>query len=220
MRNESEKKGWGSLSKEDVGEVCLVTGGSGFVGRCMIERLLELGCKVKNFDLMMWEHKSVEFIKGDLTKYDQVFEALKGVNTVFHVAAVIALSGKEQLMDRVNVEGTKNLIRGCKEQKVSKLIYTGTSSVSFTGEDILNAKEEDTPDVEKLPKYGGFYYNRTKSVAESLVLQANSEQLLTCSIRPHSIYGPGDGISWPNIIEKALVILSPNHFSFSLNKRK
>eukprot|EP01091_Cochliopodium_minus_P012729 TRINITY_DN392_c0_g1_i1.p1 TRINITY_DN392_c0_g1~~TRINITY_DN392_c0_g1_i1.p1 ORF type:complete len:373 (+),score=105.46 TRINITY_DN392_c0_g1_i1:51-1121(+) len=190
---------------EEIGKTCLITGGSGFVGRRLIEILHEIGCEVINFDLFQsWDEKYCKYIKGDLTKYEQVFDALKGVDTVFHVAAVIALSGKEDLMDKVNVEGTKNLIKASKEQGVSKLIYTSTSSVSFHGKDVLDVEEKNKIDVESIPRYGGFYYNRTKSIAESLVLDSNSKELLTCSIRPHSIYGPRDGISWPSIIEKAL----------------
>ena len=205
----SNKKGWDSLRKEDIGETCLVTGGSGFVGSKVVEKLLQIGCKVRIFDMIPSSQSAqVEFIKGDITNYEQVHQVMEGVDTVFHLAAIISLFGKEKLMEKVNVEGTMNVIKACKSQKVRKLVYTSSVAVYFKGENLLDAKEDETPSLEELPHI--FQYGRCKWKAEKAVLEANSEDLLTCAIRPEGIYGPRDTMILGPLVKLTLVCFYEN----------
>jgi len=78
------------------------------------------------------------------------------------------------------------------------LIYTSSASVVFDGVDIISGTEELPYQSKNLDPY-----NVTKAIAEQLILKANSSQLATCALRPHSIYGPGDPESFPRMLATA-----------------
>jgi len=144
-----------------------------------------------------------QFVVGDITKEADVAQALDGVDTVFHVVALF--QGTESLLRRVNVTGVEVVLQGClTSNSVRRLVYTSSASVVYDGEEIVMGNED-------LPycKGGLDPYNHTKSVAEAMVLVANGklnaagQVFFTCAIRPHSIYGPGDPISWPSMLTNA-----------------
>ena len=179
----------------------LVTGGGGFLGRHIVNLLLERGDKVsvlnrsKYLDL---EERGVTCFTGDLRNLDDVSNAIKGKEIVYHVAAKAGVWGSEEDYYGINVIGTENVLTSCKNAGVKKLIYTSSPSVAFGTETIENGDES-------LP-YPEFYltsYPKTKAIAERKVLAANSDALLTCALRPHLIWGPGDNHLVPRIIEAA-----------------
>ncbi len=176
----------------------LVTGGSGFVGLNFVRTLLENGYTVKSFDLApspLVAHPKLETIQGNICNYDIVLQACAGVDTVFHTAALIELKGggavSEEYRQRsyaVNVGGTENIIKACQAQGVKRLVYTASNSVVIGGKPISGGDET-------LPYTSRFndLYTETKVKAEQLVLSQNGVKgLLTCSIRPSGIWGPGD----------------------------
>lgn len=181
----------------DLGTV-LVTGGSGFVGCNFVRTLLEKGYRVRSFDLVaspLPAQPNLEVIQGNICDYDTVLAACAGIDTVFHTAALIDLNGgkaaTEEYRQRsfaVNVGGTENIIRACQAQGVRRLVYTASNSVVIGGKSIANGDES-------LPYTTRFndLYTETKVKAEQLVLASNGQQgLLTCSVRPSGIWGPGD----------------------------
>jgi len=137
-----------------------------------------------------------EFVQGDVGNLEDVKRALKGVDTVFHVAALV--TGPVERLYRVNVTGVTNVITACSEFGVKRIIYTSTASVVYDGEDIINGTESLPYQTKNLDAY-----NITKAKAEQIVLKSNSSKLATCALRPHSIYGPGDPESWPRILQSA-----------------
>jgi 3beta-hydroxy-Delta5-steroid dehydrogenase / steroid Delta-isomerase len=174
---------------------CLVTGGAGFLGRNLVKALLQGGCQVSaliNRTALDFQHPNLTLIRGDITSFSDMERACKGVDTVFHTAALIALLGGRfastkyrQDAWRVNVEGTQNIIDACHSQGVQRLIYTSSVDVVFDGK-ALPRMDEDMPYAQH-PKS---VYAATKIVAEQRVLAANDEhRLLTCAIRPDGIYG-------------------------------
>ncbi len=180
----------------------LVTGGGGFLGGYIVTGLLERGWEVAVFgrsarpDL---EKKGVRIFRGDLSDPEQVLEACKGFEAVFHVAAQTGVWGGWESFYRPNVDGTQNVINACREQGVRNLVYTSTPSVVFTGE-ALRAADETQP-------YGDNWlcnYAHTKSIAEHEVLEADDpDGLRTVALRPHLIWGVGDPHLVPRIIEQA-----------------
>ncbi len=96
-----------------VGPVCLVTGGNGYVGKHLVRRLLELGCDVRALDLAPFEGDSrVTSIVGDIRRPSDIGPACEGVDTVFHTAAIIntltlARPSVRKQVYGVNVEGTE-----------------------------------------------------------------------------------------------------------------
>lgn len=86
------------------------------------------------------------FHSGDITDAAALVELFKKLqpDVVYHTASPIAGSGKEALFERVNVEGTRNVVKACVEAKTPKLVFTSSASVIFTGDNLINA-DERTP---------------------------------------------------------------------------
>ena len=187
----------------------LVTGGSGFVGSNFIQTLLANGNQVKSFDIVpsQLQHPNLENIQGNICDVYSVQEACKGVETVFHTAAIIDLKGGKavtrEYRDRsyaINVEGTKNLLRAAQDQSVSRFIYTASNSVVIGGKPIQNGDEN----LSYTERFNDLY-TETKVIAEQFVLAANGEKdLYTCSIRPSGIWGPGDQTMFMLMFEQVL----------------
>lgn len=164
-----------------------------------MEDLLTRGYSVNVFDIKVSDYnQSVTFYQGDVCSIPDLMEALKGCDTVFHCASPPPSLGKRDLFHRVNVVGTCTLIEACKRCGVSKLVLTSSASVVYCGVDIKAGCEE-------LPYASSpiDYYTKTKAIQEETVLNANSPELLTCAIRPHGIFGPGDVQCIPGIVQAA-----------------
>ena len=78
----------------ELGELCLVTGGGGYVGSALVRRLRENGCRVRSLDVVPhdFDDPGVETVVADLRHYADVRRACEGVDTVFHTAAIINLN--------------------------------------------------------------------------------------------------------------------------------
>lgn len=179
----------------------LVTGGGGFIGMALMRRLSKEGHELINFSRKSYEeHQAlgVSSINGDISKSEEVKEACKGVDVVFHVASKVGVWGSYSSFYKTNVEGTQNIIQSCLYHGVDSLIYTSSASVVFGGKD-LQGVDESTP----YPKTALSHYTATKAEAEDLVLKANCDRLKTISLRPHIVWGPGDTQIIPKILERA-----------------
>lgn len=180
----------------------LVTGGGGFLGRYIVERLLDRGHKVVSLSRSRYpelDRRGVTTIIGSLDDFDVVFKATKGVDAVFHVAARVGIFGPWDEYFNANVTGTKNVIDACQKRGVHKLIYTSSPSVVFDGKDHEGIDEKYPYMTNKLA-----YYPWTKALAEQEVLKANGKNnLLTCALRPHLIWGPRDNSVIPRLIKRA-----------------
>lgn len=177
----------------------LVTGGGGFVGGYIVERLLARGCAVRSIGRSPQPElvaKGVEVVCGDLTDATAVSAACEGVDAVFHVAARAGVWGSWESFYGPNVIGTRNVLSACRKWQVKRLVYTSTPSVVFNGDSIRGGDES-------LP-YGKnwlCHYAETKALAEQEALAANSEKLQVVALRPHLIFGPGDPHLLPRVVE-------------------
>ncbi|HNY10036.1 MAG TPA: NAD-dependent epimerase/dehydratase family protein [Candidatus Wallbacteria bacterium] len=169
----------------------LVTGGGGFLGSVIVKKLVEKGVNVtilNRHKYLELEKLGVRSVECDLADNVKVSDACAGMDMVFHVGAKEGFWGKYEDYYDVNVRGTTNVIDGCLKHGVKKLIYTSTASVVFADTDLMNV-DESTP----YAKNHLFYYSETKAEAERRVLRNNGTNgLLTVSLRPHLIWGPGD----------------------------
>lgn len=179
----------------------LVTGGGGFLGQAMVRRLVDRGDHVRslarNFYPILAD-LGVEQIQADLSDAQAVKKACQDRNLVFHTAAKPPPWGKYEDYYRTNVVGTQNIIDGCLDCNVSRLIYTSTPSVVFDGRDMEGADES----VPYPAKFNAFY-PRTKALAEQRIVRAAGEHLRTVALRPHQIWGPGDPHFVPRLIARA-----------------
>ena len=179
----------------------LVTGGTGFLGLRIVERLLAQGRPVSVLartpapDL---EARGVRFFRGSIDDPKIVESACAGTGTVFHVAAKVGVWGRYADYFSVNILGTRAVLEGCRKAGVPRLIHTSTPSVVYNGLDLAGA-DESLPLTTRCP----CAYPLTKAVAEREVLAANSPGLRTVSLRPHLIWGPGDPHLIPRLLERA-----------------
>lgn len=181
---------------ENLGTI-LVTGGSGFVGGNFVQTLLNKGYKVKSFDIVpsKLSHPNLEIITANICDPQVVEKACQGVDTVFHTAAIIGLKGGKSVTKEyrdqsyaINVEGTKNLLRALQKAGGKRFVYTASNSVIMEGKP-LSMATENAPYTNRFNDL----YTETKVIAEKWVLeQSGKEGVLTCSIRPSGIWGPGD----------------------------
>jgi len=179
----------------------LVTGGGGFLGGAIVQRLVEMNDRVFSFSRNFY-HKlaslGVEQLQGDIGDRIAVEKACKGMDLIFHVAAKPGVWGDYDDYYRTNVTGTQNIITGCITHNVSRLVYTSSPSVVFDGSD-MQGVDESVP----YPDSYQAHYPKTKAIAEQHIVKAASKNLMTITLRPHLIWGPRDNHLIPRIIERA-----------------
>ncbi|CAD5123759.1 unnamed protein product [Dimorphilus gyrociliatus] len=187
-------------------EVHVVTGGAGYLGQKLGLKLAEEGIVVRLFDIRPPKNlsnlpKTIKFYEGNILDEAALSDVLREADCVHHVASY-GMSGREmlnkELIRRVNVNGTRLLIKICKSLNVSRLIYTSTYNVIFGGQEIKNGNE--TLPYWPVEKHTD-EYSRTKCLAEQLVLESNSPSFKTCALRLAAIYGPGEERHFPRIIK-------------------
>ncbi|MFI5358394.1 MAG: NAD-dependent epimerase/dehydratase family protein [Opitutales bacterium] len=179
----------------------LVTGGTGFLGRRLVTRLLAEGRSVTvlgRTPAPELEAQGVRFIRASLDDTTAVRAACAGVETVFHTAAKVGVWGRHDDFFRVNVLGTRALLEGCRAHGVPRLVYTSTPSVVYNGQALAGA-DESLPLTTRCP----CPYPLTKTIAEHEVLAANTATLRTVALRPHLIWGVGDPHLVPRILARA-----------------
>lgn len=179
----------------------LVTGGTGFLGGRIVDRLLREGRRVivlgRN-PAPGLEARGVRFVRASLDDAAAVRAACAGVETVYHVAAKVGVWGPHADFFRTNVLGTRALLAGAREHNVKYFIHTSTPSVVYNGRDLRNA-DESLPLTDHCPSP----YPLTKAVAEREVLAASSPEFRTIALRPHLIWGVGDPHLVPRLLARA-----------------
>ncbi len=181
----------------------LVTGGGGFLGKAIIVHLIAHTPFVRSLSRKYYpelEKLKVQQIQGDLADADAVSQACQNQDIVLHVAAKTGgMWGSEDQYHATNVVGTNNVIKACRQQGVVYLVYASSPSVIYDGDADLMGVDESVP----YPKRYQTAYQKTKAMAEQLVVKACGDDLRTIVLRPHLIWGPGDTHFAPRIIERA-----------------
>lgn len=127
---------------------CLVTGGSGFIGSNLVDKLVSLGYKVTSLDKnLLYKNPNANNIKLDICDYNSIFPYFEKVDYVFHLAAQSRIQpsiiNPINAVD-VNVLGTTNVLQCSRENKVKKVIYSSTSSAY--GNNLIPNEESQNPD--------------------------------------------------------------------------
>ena len=178
---------------------CLVTGADGFIGSHLTENLVKHGYKVKalcqynSFGNRGWLEETrseiaeeIEFVMGDVRDSDQMMNECKGVDHVFHLAALIAIpysyEAAQSYID-TNITGTHNILKACRANNVEKMIHTSSSECYGTAKYV--PMDEDHPVCGQSP------YAATKIAADQLCISYNRSFKQNVSIiRPFNTYGP------------------------------
>ena len=174
--------------------LCLVTGGAGFIGSHLVDRLLAEGYRVRVFDNLSTGKKShlesslskIELIKGDLRNLSQVRRAVKGAQFVFQVAAnraVLRSVDNPLETNDVNVNGTLHVLIAARELGVNRVIFSSSSSV-YGDTKKFPSQESNQPNPQSpyaASKLMGEHYSRIFSSLYGFE---------TVSLRYFNVFGP------------------------------
>ena len=181
--------------------VAFVTGGSGFIGNRLIRALRARGDAVyglarspKAAERITWA--GAEPVKGDIEDPEVVRDAMRGAEVVFHAAAKTDDWGRPAEFERVNVEGTKNVLWAMQHAGVERIVHVSTASVLWNGVPVMDADETaPTP-----PKASGWSL-RSKLDAEREVLGAR-DGIEPVVVRLGLVWGPGEPAWIPRVIDR------------------
>jgi UDP-glucose 4-epimerase len=180
----------------------VVTGGAGFIGSALVRGLLAGGARqVAVIDNLLTGReenldevrRSVEFHRIDIRDYEAVAAAVRGADTVFHLAAIPSVPRSitdPVLSHEVNIDGTFNVLRACAEGGVGRVVYAASSS-AYGGSEVLPKVESMPPDPKSpyaAQKLAGEYYARVFHLCFGLE---------TVALRYFNVYGPRQDPSSP-----------------------
>lgn len=181
----------------------LVTGYGGFLGAAISRQLLANGFAVRGLARQLYPElrsAGVECLQGDVADPETIETATQGVDAIVHTAAKAGVWGKWDDYYSVNTAATLSLIASAQKHAVKAIVYTSSPSVTFAGEHQTGVDESVG-----YPDRWLCHYPHTKALAEQAILDAAGEKLLTCSLRPHLIWGQGDPHLFPRVIARAQV---------------
>ena len=187
----------------------LVVGGCGFLGHHIVAQLLSMklpATDIAVLDISTQHNRlpAVSYHQGSITSskdISQVYEAVKP-QVVIHTASPVVSSLNANLYYKVNVEGTRLLLEAAGLLGYTKaFVYTSSPSVIHDGISNLVKADENYPVLRGAAQPEP--YSRTKAAAEEMVLAANRKfnNMLTCAIRPSSMFGIGDAQLLPNMLK-------------------
>ncbi len=175
----------------------LITGAGGFIGSHLVEQCLSEGFDIKAFvrynskNTWGWlenssAKNSIEMISGDIRDYDSVESAVKGCESVFHLAALIGIPYSyvsPQAYIQTNITGTYNILQASLKNSVSNVLVTSTSETYGTAQYV--------PIDELHPMVGQSPYSASKIAADQLAISYHrSFDLPVKVVRPFNTYGP------------------------------
>jgi len=189
----------------------LVTGGAGFIGSHLVERLLKEGCRVTVIDDLSegkWENlpKSPKLSKHKVSILDDVSKFVKGQDVIFHLAALPRLKrslDNPRETHKVNVDGTLNLLLAAKEYKIKRFVFASSSSI-YGNQNRLPLTEDMKPDP-LVP------YSLQKLIGEEYCkMFSDLWGLGTISLRYFNVYGSRMNPDSPyaNLLPKFIKLMS------------
>lgn len=170
-----------------------VTGGSGFVGGALIERLVREGWGVRALARSERAAERVRSLGAEPVMGDLDDLRIEDCDVAFHAAAKVEDWGDPEEFEHVNVRGTQNVVDACRTGGVRRLVHVGTEAALMAGQPLVNVDENAPlrPDSPAL-------YSSSKAKAEQIVRAADLE---TVVVRPRFVWGRGDTTLLPAITE-------------------
>jgi UDP-N-acetylglucosamine 4-epimerase len=174
----------------------LVTGGAGFIGSHIVDRLLDEGVEVRVLDDLSTgektnlashqNNKSFRFIEGDIRNFDTVTKAVEDVDAVIHEAALVSVTRSVEnplLSHEINLMGTVNLLKACKEAHVKRFVLA--SSCAVYG-DTQTLPIQENVELKPLSPYAAHKFAAEKYAQKFHKVHG----LETVSLRYFNVYGP------------------------------
>jgi nucleoside-diphosphate-sugar epimerase len=178
-----------------------VTGGTGFVGRHLIQALLERGDRVRvlalpDEDTTCLEHQHVAVYRGDVRFKESLDPPMRGAAGVVHLAGLMGAWQPAETYWAVNVTGTRNVCEAARAAGVSRIVHMSSSVVYGPGR---GTPVDETAPLQPLPDP----YPVTKAAGDRLVQQMIAEQRVPAVIvRPDQIFGPGDQLHFARVADR------------------
>ncbi|MBQ7597580.1 MAG: NAD-dependent epimerase/dehydratase family protein [Clostridia bacterium] len=170
----------------------VVTGANGYLGYALVHALAERGEDVRLamlFDCTEFDHLGFEKCIGNITDPDYLEKTFAGAETVYHVAGIVDITGeRDELVWKVNFEGTKNVVAACKKCGVKNLVYVSSVDCVPVSDDMEKIVEPTSFDPDRI--VGA--YGKSKAAASQFVMDANDETLKTVVVQPSCCIGPND----------------------------
>jgi nucleoside-diphosphate-sugar epimerase len=183
-----------------MAETCFVTGGSGFIGGRLVQRLVGKGHVVRALARSDAAASKVaalgaEPVRGELGDPAALTAAADGATVAFHLAAHLGEWGPWEDFERGNVVGTRNVLAACEEAGVKRFVHCGTEAALMAGEPLIHVDETAPlrPDS-RAP------YPATKAKAEQAARAAAREGFETVAVRPRFVGGKGDTTLLPEMV--------------------
>jgi len=183
-----------------VTSTAFVTGGSGFIGGRLIERLIRDGTLVRALARSDASAESVaergaQPVRGDLSDRASLEAGAAGADVAFHLAAQLGDWGDWGEFERGNVDGTENALAACAAAGVRRFVHCGTEAALMAGEPLVHV-DETAPLRPDSPAP----YPATKARAELAVRRANRPGFETLTVRPRFVWGKGDTTLLPEMV--------------------
>ena len=168
-----------------------VTGGSGFIGKVLVRRLLDEGNAVRV--LVRSEASAAKVsalgampVRGELTDPTTWRDEVAGSDVVFHLAAETDIAADRERHELVTVRGTRAAVDAARHAQVARFVHCGSEAALLAGDPLVDIDETAPlrPDSEAA-------YCAAKADAEKIALGANAPDFATVSIRPRFVWGPG-----------------------------
>ncbi len=172
----------------------LVTGATGHIGNVLVKELLRKGEKVRVFvlpgeDLSPLAGLDVEFFEGNILDEKSVTEALSGIENVFHLAGIISIMpGQDEMVHRVNVDGTQNIVKAASKANIKRFVYTSSIHAFKRVPHGIVIDEQIPID----PQSAIAAYDRSKAEATLAVLAESKLGLPAVIVCPTGVIGPYD----------------------------
>jgi len=183
-----------------MAEPAFVTGGSGFIGGKLVQRLVAEGRPVRALARSDAAAEQVaalgaEPVRGELGDSASLASGAGGCDVAFHLAAHLGEWGPWEEFERGNVEGTRNVLAACAAAGVKRFVHCGTEAALMAGEPLVHVDETAPlrPDS-RAP------YPATKAKAEQAVRGASRDGFETVVVRPRFVWGKGDTTLLPEMV--------------------
>jgi nucleoside-diphosphate-sugar epimerase len=161
----------------------LVTGGAGYLGRFLVQRLQSAGLDVRVFDLAPSGIPGIDGAIGDVRDFAAVQHAMAGVTHAIHAAAQVPLARNNKAFESVNVQGTRHVVHAARQAGVASLVVVSSSAVYGI--------PQHNPVTESTPPMPCEAYGRSKAAADAMALVEAGQSLPVSIVRPRTVVGPG-----------------------------
>ncbi|MCK5785230.1 MAG: SDR family NAD(P)-dependent oxidoreductase [Candidatus Sabulitectum sp.] len=168
----------------------LITGANGFIGSHLVDKFLKEGHSIyglvrRTSDLSLICDMDVSLRYGDITDYSSVEKSLQGMDIVVHNAGLASDWGSLEAFRKVNLEGTKNVVKAAANNGVKRVVHLSSTAI--------HGFNHDHPASEDDPKNPVFNYGVSKLEAENWIFAFGKEHSIeVTAVRPGNVFGPGD----------------------------